>query len=359
MSDRKLIHIDADCFFAAVEMRRQPRLLHKPFAVGGSPTGRGVIATCNYSARAYGVRSAMSSAEALRLCPDLQFVTPDMALYRKASAEMFSLFGEYSDVVDTVSIDEAFLDVSGSGLFSGSATWIAKDLQRRVKEELGLSVSAGVAPVKFLAKIASDWNKPHGLFTIAPASVEQFMPALNLRLLPGVGTRTHEKLTRLGLFCCGDVQAADPVMLESHFGSFAKRLREMAFGKDDREVGQSRQRKSISVEHTFNEDVSDSRVLVGHLTNMLHELERRRQSRPELARLLVSKRILKLRFSDFSSTSIETKIPSCSEVAKLCEFERLAYLARRRHPGAVRLLGIGYRFSSGDSFSQLSLPLAG
>ena len=168
MTQRKIIHVDCDCFYAAIEMRDDPRLAGKPLAVGGSADRRGVIATCNYEARAYGVRSAMSSGHALKLCPDLTIVKPRMEAYREASKEIHTIFRDYTDLIEPLSLDEAYLDVSDSAHFGGSATRIAQDIRRRVSNQLHITVSAGVAPNKFLAKIASDWKKPNGLFVITP-----------------------------------------------------------------------------------------------------------------------------------------------------------------------------------------------
>src|SRR5690606_5691014 len=164
MSLRKIIHIDCDCFYAAIEMRDDPRLAGRPMAVGGAPQQRGVIATCNYEARAYGVRSAMSSRHALKLCPDLLIVKPRFEAYREASREIQAIFRDYTELIEPLSLDEAYLDVSDSQWFAGSATRIAQDIRRRVAQQLHITVSAGVAPNKFLAKIASDWRKPDGLF---------------------------------------------------------------------------------------------------------------------------------------------------------------------------------------------------
>ncbi len=202
MSLRKIIHVDCDCFYAAIEMRDDPRLAGRPMAVGGSPERRGVIATCNYEARAYGVRSAMSSRHALKLCPDLLIVKPRFEAYREASREIHAIFRDYTELIEPLSLDEAYLDVSDSQWYSGSATRIAEDIRRRVARTLHITVSAGVAPNKFLAKIASDWRKPNGLFVITPGEVEAFVAALPVARLHGVGKVTADKLARLGIETC-------------------------------------------------------------------------------------------------------------------------------------------------------------
>jgi len=191
---RKIIHIDADCFFAAVEMRENPRLSRRPIAVGGAPDKRGVIATCNYPARAFGVRSAMASAYAKKLCPQLLIIRPRFELYREVSQQMRQIFRHYSEQIEPLSLDEAYLDVSDSAHFSGSATRIAVDIRRQIQSQLGLSVSAGVAPNKLLAKIASDWRKPDGLFVIRPEQVLDFVGPLAVSRLYGVGKVTAGRL---------------------------------------------------------------------------------------------------------------------------------------------------------------------
>lgn len=183
---RKIIHFDADCFYAAVEMRDNPALRGIPLAVGGPADRRGVIATCNYEARAFGVRSAMPTRRALQLCPQLVIVLPDFARYKSASQAIFNIYREYSDLIEPLSLDEAYVDVSACSAHRGSATLIAREIRARVREETGLVVSAGVAPNKFLAKIASDWNKPDGLYVIRPQDVDAFVAQLPVEKLFGV-----------------------------------------------------------------------------------------------------------------------------------------------------------------------------
>lgn len=202
---RKIIHVDCDCFYAAIEMRDDPRLADKPLAVGGSAERRGVIATCNYEARAYGVRSAMPSRQALQLCPDLLIVKPRMDAYKAVSQEIHGIFRDYTDLIEPLSLDEAYLDVSACSHFAGSATRIADAIRRRVARELRITVSAGVAPNKFLAKIASDWQKPNGLFVITPAQVDEFVLALPVAKLHGVGKVTGQRLGRMGIQTCAQL----------------------------------------------------------------------------------------------------------------------------------------------------------
>ena len=200
---KKVIHLDADCFYAAVEMRDNPYLRGQPIAVGGDPRGRGVVATCNYEARRFGVRSAMPSAQAKRLCPSLLFIRPRMDVYRSVAEQMRDIFADYSECIESVALDEAYLDVSATELCRGSATLIAREITQRVKKELGIPVSAGVSSIKFLAKVASDWRKPEGLFVIAPGDVAAFLKVLPVTRLPGVGKVTALKLERLSYAFAG------------------------------------------------------------------------------------------------------------------------------------------------------------
>ena len=200
---RKIIHVDCDCFYAAVEVRDDPRLRGRPVAVGGDPQRRGVIATCNYPAREFGVRSAMASSQALRLCPELVILPPDFDKYRRVSGQIQDIFRTFTNIIEPLSLDEAFLDVTESPLHANSATRIAEAIRRKVRETVNITVSAGVAPNKFLAKVASDWRKPDGLFVITPEQVAGFVAALPVKRISGVGRVTEDKLTALGIKTCG------------------------------------------------------------------------------------------------------------------------------------------------------------
>ncbi|MGI9293811.1 MAG: DNA polymerase IV, partial [Pseudomonadales bacterium] len=249
-SVRKIIHCDCDCFYAAVEIRDDPSLQGKPVAVGGSADRRGVLTTCNYEAREFGARSAMPTAMALRLCPDLIVLPVSMEKYRVASQKVQSIFKEFTEQIEPLSLDEAFLDVSDTPLLQGSATRIAQEIRRRVAAQVGITVSAGVAPNKFLAKIASDWQKPDGLTVIRPEQVQDFVAQLPVNKIFGVGKVTAAKLQRLGVNSCADLQKLSLLELDQKFGRFGKRLFELSRGVDPREVQNERTRKSLSVEHT-------------------------------------------------------------------------------------------------------------
>ncbi len=230
---RKIIHIDMDCFYAAIEMRDDPSLRSIPIAVGGSADRRGVISTANYEARRYGVHSAMSTAIALRLCPQLKVVSGRMALYKETSIHIRKIFARYTDLIEPLSLDEAYLDVTDCSQLHGSATLIAEAIRQQIFDELQLTASAGIAPIKFLAKIASDMNKPNGQFVITPQNIDQFILTLPLRKIPGVGKVTAQKLADMGLTTCADVQNYDVVTLIKSMGKFGQVLWERCHGIDE------------------------------------------------------------------------------------------------------------------------------
>lgn len=337
---KKIIHIDADCFYASVEMRENPALHNEAIAVGGPPEKRGVIATCNYEARKFGVRSAMSSAIAKKLCPSLQILAPRIQLYKAYSSQMRDIFYEYTDLIEPLSLDEAYLDVTESATLYGSATFIAREIRERVCEKLGITVSAGVAPVKFLAKIASDWRKPDGLFVIKPEDVDAFVKRLDLRSLPGVGPVTADKLASKGFYTCRDVQEAGVEALISAFGSHSQRLFNMACGIDNRPVDTRHDRKSMSVEKTYASDVVDLNNIYGFLEDLIAELNDRYAKLEGEYR--IKKRFVKLKFNDFTTTTVEAGLPTEGEGA-LDQFRRLAGAAWYRRKRPVRLIGLGFR----------------
>lgn len=337
---RKIIHIDCDCFFAALEMRDDPRLRGRPLAVGGDPGKRGVIATCNYEARAYGVRSAMASAHARKLCPGLLIVPPRMAVYREASLAIRAIMLEYSELLEPVSLDEAYLDVTDSSACRGSATLMAEEIRRRVRETLGITVSAGVAPNRFLAKIASDWNKPDGIKVILPEQVDAFVAALPVDRLHGVGKVTAARLHALGVDSCGELRVWQREQLLREFGRFGERLWELARGIDERPVQVERRRQSVSVEHTFERDLPDLAACLQALPPLLEQLAQRLGRLPEHYR--ACKPFIKLKFDDFTQTTLE-------QAGAAMTPQGYAELCRQAWPrGArpVRLIGVGVRLDS-------------
>lgn len=343
---KKIIHIDADCFFAAIEMRDNPELRGIPMAVGGKSDRRGVIATCNYEARAFGVRSAMSSAMALRKCPQLTLVKGRFDAYREASLQMREIFAEFTDLIEPLSLDEAYLDVTACQQFKGSATLIAEEIRRRIEEKIGITVSAGISNCKFLAKIASDWNKPNGLFVIHPNQIEAFVLNLPVEKIHGVGKVTAQKLHSLGIKTCFDVRSFGRENLQKHFGDFAIKLFNFSYGRDDREVNPERQRKSLSVEHTYAEDIANGKQCLEKIPELMEDFQRR------LARLdskyTVRNAFVKVKFSDFTSTTVE-------RAGSKPAYEDFALLMREalgRSTLAVRLLGIGVRLDEDDEHRE-------
>lgn len=339
---RKIIHIDCDCFYAAVEMRDDPSLRDVPIAVGGQ-SGRGVVTTCNYRARAFGVRSAMPGGEARRLCPDLVMVPMDMPRYRDVSRQVMAIFREITDLVEPLSLDEAFLDVSEVEAFQGSATLIARHIREQVRQRIGITVSAGVAPNKFLAKIASDWNKPDGLFVITPEQVSGFVKVLPVEKLSGVGPVTAGKLHDRGLQTCGDLQQAGQVELVRLFGKQGLRLWEMAHGEDRRPVVVTRVAKSVSVERTFTRDLPDREACQQVLPSLVDDLQRRLERKG--SRKPLHKLFIKIRYSDFSTHTLErVREAGAGPLPEAGEFLLLLDELITDEQRPVRLLGVGVRF---------------
>ena len=338
---RKIIHIDMDCFFAAIEMREDPTLRGRPLAVGGHPGRRGVIATANYPARRFGVHSAMASAQAMRLCPDLIILPTRMSLYRRESQKIREIFADFSDRIEPVSVDEAYLDVSDTEDFQGSATLIAAEIRRRILDETGLTASAGVAPNKFLAKIASDLEKPDGLTTIAPSQVALFVESLPVKSIPGVGKVTTRRLHRMGFRTCGDLQRLDREEMWRRFGKWGRRLYHLCRGVDARPLRIKRIPKSLSVENTYAEDLPDEGACLAQIPDLLRELLRRvegRKNLPPIRGLFV-----KVKFDDFRQTTLER---AEFQEPHQHHYEALMREAIARHDRPVRLLGLGLRLDA-------------
>ncbi|SPJ34917.1 DNA polymerase IV [Kushneria phyllosphaerae] len=345
---RKILHADCDCFYAAVEMRDNPSLRHIPLVIGGKTESRGVVATCNYPARDYGIHSAMSMAHAQRLCPHLHRLSPDFDKYREASQQVQTIFSELTPLIEPLSLDEAFLDVTHVERMKGSATWMAQWLKQQVQERVGITISVGVAPNKFLAKIASDWQKPDGLYTITPDQVSDFLDQLSITKLHGVGPATAKKLEAQGIHTCKELRAIELTILLEEFGKFGVRLHELARGIDERPVKVERERKSISVETTFDRDLPSMTVCREEITDLVMRLEERmaRHQHPAINKLFV-----KIRFDDFSITTMET----AGRTPELESFLPLFDTAWHRAERPVRLLGVGVRLVSEDAQRQMGL----
>ena len=339
-------------------MRDNPELSDKPIAVGGSPDRRGVVATCNYAARKFGIRSAMSSAVARKRCADLVIVRPDMEKYRNASTEIHRIFERYTSIIEPLSLDEAYLDVTECAQFDGDAAAIAQAIRDAVKSEVGITISAGIAPNKFLAKVASDWNKPDGQFVLHRDEIRDFLTDLPVRKLHGVGKVTAQKMTKLGINTCGDLRLLDTSDLKLHFGSFGERLKQLSAGIDNRHVQTERIRKSISVEHTFSQDLPSLTACLAEIPDLMTKLSARLKKTD--GRNRIHKQFIKIKFRDFTQTTVEmvSNVDAAENYLNLCEE------GFRRGNKPVRLLGVGIRIrphnnpiSTEDDPDQLNLGL--
>ncbi len=337
-----------DCFYAAIEIRDNPSLADKPIAVGGSPDKRGVLCTCNYIARQYGVRSAMPTATAYRHCKDLIVLPVNMPKYKKAAERIHRIFREYTHLVEPLALDEAYLDVTHSSYYQGSATRMAEAIRQQIWETEHLTASAGVAPNKFLAKIASGWKKPNGLFVIRPYEVENFIKTLSVDELYGVGKVTAKKLHQLGLKTCTDLQKLSLTELIEHFGKLGQRLYEQCRGMDHRSVEPNRIRKSLSVESTFPEDIRD----LDSCLRIIHDLYEKLIVRVQqyAANRVIKNQYIKIKFNDFKLTTAETVSNEINLERYLALFQQI-YLNEKR---SIRLLGLGVHFCD-ENHSTFSL----
>ncbi len=343
---RKIIHIDCDCFFAAVELRDQPQLKGLRVAVGGKARSRGVLSTCNYEARQFGLHSAMATAEAFRRCPQLILLPHRFQAYKDASNSIKEIFLRYTDKIEPLSLDEAYLDVSDSDLFKGSATLIAKDIRQHIKQEVGITASAGIAPNKFLAKVASDWQKPDGQFVIKPDEIAGFMLALPVEKIPGVGKSTMKKMNSLDVKSCADLQAIELYKLVKNFGAFGKRLHDLSFGIDYREIRTQRTRKSLSIERTFTQDLQSIDEAELKMPELFAELQQRLEKVSDT--YTINKLNVKLKYSDFTATTIE-----CQALAPDSnKYMELLQTAWPRKDLPVRLLGLGVGLAVKETFSR-------
>lgn len=335
---RKIIHIDMDCFYAAIEMRDNPRLRGQPIAVGGDAYRRGVIATCNYEARQWGIHSAMPTAKAQKCCPALIVLPVNMEKYQEVAEGIRKIFLDYTALVEPLSLDEAYLDVSETTLHQGSATLMAKAIKERIVKEQGLTASAGVAPNKLLAKIASDWRKPNGLFVITPDDVASFMVTLPVGKLWGVGKVTREKLNRQGIYHCEHLSQLSLFDLTKTFGAYGQQLYYLCRGIDERQVTPHREAKSVSVEHTFLHDLqtqADCRAAIEALLPQLLVRAEKHKTKP------MKTQFLKMTFSDFTHTTVERRFQALSTDV----FYRLFEEGYARQSLPIRLLGIGVGFA--------------
>lgn len=334
---RKIIHIDMDAFYASVEQRDFPELRGRAIAVGGSPTGRGVVATASYEARKFGVRSAMSSHTALKLCPEIIFVSPRFEVYKEVSEHIRAIFYRYTDFIEPLSLDEAYLDVTLDKRSVGSAIDIAKAIKSDIQSELNLTASAGVSVNKFVAKIASDFRKPDGLTFIGPSKVEAFLESLPIEKFHGVGRVTAEKMKGMGIFDGADLKRLSAEEMVRRFGKSGAFFYDMVRGNDHRPVRVSREVKSVGIEDTFETDISDVEVLRDELRLLCQKLEGRLEKKSKKGRTVT----VKIKYADFHMI---TRSQSCREL--VFDYERLYAVSAEildkvdLEGKAVRLLGV-------------------
>jgi len=325
-----------DAFFASIEIRDNPSLANKPVAVGGKRIARGVISTCNYMAREFGIHSAMPTGLALRKCPNLILLPGRMDVYKNVSKEIRNIFERYTSLIEPLGLDEAYLDVSDCQLHQGSATRIAQDICETIYLELNLTASAGVAPIKYLAKVASDMNKPNGIYVITPAQISTFINDMPLNKIPGIGKVTFEKLKKKGLNKGSDIKCMDDQSLTSLFGKVGNMLWKRCNGIDERKVSTSRERKSVGVERTFIEDIErledlKEELLVKLLPELRHRAEKYLYARS------IMKLGIKIKFSDFQQTTKEFSFKHFDESIFLSLLEQAYQRGGGRN---IRLLGV-------------------
>ncbi len=333
--NRKIIHIDMDAFYASVEQLDNPELRGKPVAVGGS-SERGVVSAASYEARKFGVRSAMSSVIAKRNCPDLIFVKPRFDRYKEISNQIRAIFLEYTDLVEPLSLDEAYLDVTENKKGIPSATLIAKEIREKIKEKTGLNASAGISINKFIAKVASDINKPNGQKTVNPEEVEAFLEQLQIRKFYGVGKVTAEKMYQLGIFKGIQLKEKSEEFLTENFGKSGKYYYNVVRGIHNSEVKSDRIRKSLGAERTFNENIASEIFMLERLGNIAEEIERRLRN----SRVAGKTVTLKIKYSDFTLQTRSKTLPYFIATKEIILKTAKELLYQEKMKNSVRLLGI-------------------
>lgn len=358
-----------DCFYAAVEMRDNPKLKNVPMAIGGPSKTKGVLCTSNYKAREFGVRAAMPTFKAFQLCPSLILVRPNFAKYEAASKIVRDIFYEYTDKVQMISLDEAFLDVTDSKHFEGSASLMANEIRKKIYERTGLTASAGISYNKMLAKIASDWNKPNGQYCVTPDSAQDFLKDLPLKKISGIGKVSATNLERIGLRTCSDVLKYDLHELIIKIGKrYAIDLYESCLGIDNSEVINRRQRKSFSIERTFFSETTKSMAL-DYIDDLIEEFGERFKEIDQfhIHNRTISHLVIKIRYSDFESHTKELMLDSIHAkkiLDHLCLDDQAISMIRNAiesfinsSPKGIRLMGTGIKLKDRESV-QIPLPLS-
>ena len=332
---RKIIHVDMDAFYASVEQMDNPELKGKPLAVGGSEV-RGVVSAASYEARKFGVRSAISGIQAKKLCPDLIFVRPRFDRYKEISKKIRKIFYDYTDLVEPLSLDEAYLDVTENKKGNPSATLIAQEIRKRIFEEVGLTASAGISVNKFVAKIASDYNKPNGQKTVNPDEVEAFLEKLDIKKFYGVGKVTAEKMYQLGIFTGYDLKQKPLEYLEKHFGNSGFHYYQICRGIHNSAVKPNRKIKSVGAERTFGENLSSEIFMEERLQSIAKELEKRLQKSKISGKTIT----LKIKYSDFTLQTRSKTLPYFVSDKNIILDVAKDLLYQERLRNSVRLLGI-------------------
>lgn len=349
-NSRKIIHVDMDCFYAAIEARDFPELKGKPIAVGGQPDQRGVVATCSYEARAFGIHSAMPMAQAIKKCPQLIIQPVRMSVYQQVSKGIQAIFKQYTDVIQPLSLDEAFLDVTGLNICHGSATLMAQKIRQDIWQHHQLTASAGIAPNKFLAKIASDWNKPNGQYVVTPEQIDDFVKDLPVKKIYGVGKVTAKKMNEMGLHTCHDLQQLEQKQLQQHFGVFGHTLYTLCRGIDHRPVRIFSERKSVSVEDTFLRDLPTLTSCQVEVKRLFESLSKRHEKAMKKQSIAIKALYVKIRFHNFQTTTAQ----KTSQQLDLTVFNQLIKTAWHRQQKPVRLLGLGIQYQQNEQVKQIT-----
>ena len=348
---RKIIHVDMDAFYASVEQMDNPELKGKPLAVGGSEV-RGVVSAASYEARKFGVRSAISGIQAKKLCPDLIFVRPRFDRYKEISKKIRKIFHDYTDLVEPLSLDEAYLDVTENKKGNPSATLIAQEIRKRIFEEVGLTASAGISVNKFVAKIASDYNKPNGQKTVNPDEVEAFLEKLDIKKFYGVGKVTAEKMYQLGIFTGFDLKQKPLEYLEKHFGNSGFHYYQICRGIHNSAVKPNRKIKSVGAERTFGENLSSEIFMEERLQSIAKELEKRLQKSKISGKTIT----LKIKYSDFTLQTRSKTLPYFVSDKNIILDVAKDLLYQERLKNSVRLLGISVHNLNNEVKTKTALP---
>ena len=348
----KIIHIDMDCFYASVEIRDKPQYAKKPVAVAGSSESRGVVTTCNYVARKFGVRSAMPSMTAKKLCPEIVFLPVNMYKYREVSAEVHKIYKCYTKIIEPVSLDEAYLDVTESEYCNGDPEEMAMQIRKKIYEDLKITASAGISSNKFLAKIASDWNKPDGQFSISDGAIQNFVLKIPVRCIHGVGEKTEQILKKYNIKTCADLQKLSKYDLINILGKYGHTLYYLCRGIDDRKVEPNRIRKSLSVEDTYNVDLKSFNSCSKELKILYKELLKRMNSSSYKTKSIKTC-FIKIKYNDFKQTSSQI---SC-DILNFDIFLNLLTKNNVDNNKPIRLLGLGINFDNNEK-NQLNLDIS-